>query len=261
MSLPATASPLDPSSTSKDALKLGLFSYPVLQAADILLYNTTHVPVGEDQAQHLEFTRELAIGFNHLYADEEPILIVPQTLLGPAKRVMSLKEPTKKMSKSDPNPRSRILITDTKEEIESKIKGALTDSMTGISYDPKSRPGVANLLELMTHCHKACTLSASSAESDDSSGHDRPSLDKLASLKPEHLANNLCDAGANMKYLKAKAAQKVNAVVEPIRERYEELISGNQKELENIAEEGAIRAETLAEATMERVRAAMGMKW
>ena len=78
-----------------ETASVGLFTYPILMAADILLYNTTHVPVGEDQAQHLEFTRELASGFNHVYSESQPLLTVPQTLLSPAKRVMSLTEPTK----------------------------------------------------------------------------------------------------------------------------------------------------------------------
>ena len=100
------------------AASVGLFTYPMLMAADILLYRATHVPVGEDQAQHLEFARELAIGFNHVHAGKQPLLTPPKTILSPARRVMSLVKPTKKMSKSDKNPSSRILITDTKEETQ-----------------------------------------------------------------------------------------------------------------------------------------------
>jgi tryptophanyl-tRNA synthetase len=235
--LPANASPLEPAS-NKDALKLGLFSYPVLQAADILLYNTTHVPVGEDQAQHLEFTRELAIGYNHLYpsnSPSEPLLIVPQTLLSPAKRVMSLTDPTKKMSKSDPKPKSRILITDPREDVYTKIRTALTDSIEGVSYDREERPGVSNLVDLLYH------------------------FDNSVAASPRELASDLKDL--SMRALKEKVADTIDVGIRDIRGRYEELMSGNQKELVEHAEGGARRAEEMAEETMKRVRSAMGMGW
>ncbi|CAN9105394.1 unnamed protein product [Alternaria alternata] len=224
LSLPANASPLDPSN-NKDALKLGLFSYPVLQAADILLYNTTHVPVGEDQAQHLEFTRELAVGFNHVYSESRPLLTVPQTLLSPAKR----------MSKSDPKPKSRIMITDSKEQIHAKLKTALTDSIEGVSYDRESRPGVSNLIDLMYH------------------------FDDSLAASPEDLANDLKDL--SMRALKEKVADTVDMGISDIRQRYHGLMSGDQKELVQCAEEGARKAEEIAESTMQRVRKAMGMAW
>lgn len=206
-----------------------------MQAADILLYNTTHVPVGEDQAQHLEFTRELANGFNHVYSESRSLLTVPQTLLSPAKRVMSLTEPTKKMSKSDPKPKSRILITDSREEIHAKLKTALTDSIEGVSYDRETRPGVSNLVDLMYH------------------------FDESIAASPEDLANDLRDV--NMRALKEKVADTVDLGINDIRERYQELMRGDQKELTEHAEEGAQRAEKIAENTMERVRIAMGMGW
>ncbi|RMZ73172.1 hypothetical protein GMOD_00008977 [Pyrenophora seminiperda CCB06] len=234
LSLPANASPLDPSN-NKDALKLGLFSYPVLQAADILLYNTTHVPVGEDQAQHLEFTRELAIGFNHLYPQEQPLLTVPQTLLSPAKRVMSLTDPTKKMSKSDPKPKSRILITDSRGEIHAKLKTALTDSIEGVSYDREKRPGVSNLVDLLYHFNDSGAAS------------------------PEELAGDL--ATLSMRALKERVADVVDARIRDTRGRYEELMGGDQKALVQHAEDGAKRAEGIAEETMKRVRSTIGIGW
>jgi tryptophanyl-tRNA synthetase len=196
------------------------------------------VPVGEDQAQHLEFSRDLAIGFNHLYASEsssQPLLTVPQTLLSPAKRVMSLAEPTKKMSKSDPKPKSRILLTDSKEEIHSKLKTALTDSIEGVSYDREKRPGVSNLVELMYH------------------------FDESAAASPEALANDLKDL--SMRALKEKVADTVDAGIKDIREKYEDLMGGDQKQLVEHAEDGARRAEEIAEETMKRVRNALGMGW
>ncbi|KAF2128576.1 tryptophanyl-tRNA synthetase [Dothidotthia symphoricarpi CBS 119687] len=238
LSLPQNASPLDPSPSNKDALKLGLFSYPVLQAADILLYNTTHVPVGEDQAQHLEFTRDLAIGFNHLYASDansQSLLAVPQTLLSPAKRVMSLTDPTKKMSKSDPKPKSRILITDSRDEIHGKIKTALTDSVEGVSYDRDSRPGVTNLIDLMYH------------------------FDEAAAGSPEELAADLKDL--SMRALKERVVDTIDGGIRDIRERYGELMGGDQKVLVEQAEVGAQKAEKIAEETMGRVRSAMGIGW
>jgi tryptophanyl-tRNA synthetase len=229
LQLPANASP---TAANKDQLKLGLFSYPVLQAADIVLYNTTHVPVGEDQAQHLEFSRELAIGFNHLYG---PLLAVPETLLSPAKRVMSLADPTKKMSKSDPKPKSRILITDSRQTIHDKLKSALTDSIDGVSYDREARPGVSNLVDLIYH------------------------FDQAGAASPEELAQGLKDL--SMRALKEKAADTVDMGIRDIRERYESLMGGNQKELIAHAEHGAQKAEAIAEATMVRVRNAMGIGW
>lgn len=229
MQLPDNASPL---ASSTNQLKLGLFSYPVLQAADILLYNTTHVPVGEDQAQHLEFTRELAIGFNHLYGS---LLTVPETQLSLAKRVMSLVQPNKKMSKSDPNPKSRILITDSRDAIHKKLRSALTDSIEGVSYDREARPGVSNLVDLIYHFGEAGAAS------------------------PEELAQDL--KNLSMRALKERAADTVDKNIAPIRERYDQLMSGDQKELVTHAENGAQKAEDIAESTMLRIRSAMGMGW
>ncbi|KAL6164505.1 Tryptophan--tRNA ligase [Exserohilum turcicum] len=233
LSLPSNASPLDPAANNKDALKLGLFSYPVLQAADILLYNTTHVPVGEDQVQHLELTRELAIGINHVHA--RPLLTVPETLLSPAKRVMSLTEPTKKMSKSDAKPKSRILISDSTAAIHAKLKFALTDSIDGVSYDREKRPGVSNLVDLMFH------------------------FDAAGAASPEELADDV--KNLSMRALKTKVADAVDAGISEIRARYQGLMAGDQKELIQHAEHGAQRAEVIAEGTMARVRSALGMGW
>ncbi|HEY9817055.1 MAG TPA: tryptophan--tRNA ligase, partial [Candidatus Obscuribacterales bacterium] len=127
---------------------LGLLSYPVLQAADVLLYQATHVPVGEDQAQHLELTRDLARAFNHRVAQN--YFLAPQTVLGDFKRVMSLRDGTKKMSKSDPSDYSRINLTDSADLIAKKIKKAKTDSLDHFSYDPASRPELANLLTIFS---------------------------------------------------------------------------------------------------------------
>ena len=146
------------SDVATEQLKLGLFSYPVLQAADILLHGATMVPVGEDQSQHIEFARSLARSFNAHYGNGENILIEPKPLISPAKRIMSLRDPTKKMSKSHADPKSRILITDTEEEVRAKLKSAVTDNEDGISFDPVKRPGVSNLVEILKHITRS-TLS------------------------------------------------------------------------------------------------------
>lgn len=125
---------------------LGLLSYPVLMAADILIHHVHAVPVGDDQTQHLELTRDLVERFNSRFGEEFPLpeRITPDI----GARVMSLQDPTSKMSKSDPNPASRILLTDTPDAIARKVKTAVTDSDRYVRYDWEEKPGVSNLLEL-----------------------------------------------------------------------------------------------------------------
>lgn len=141
------------SGKQKETACLGLLGYPVLQAADILLYRATHVPVGEDQLQHLELSREVARMWNSTFqaGAATPLLPLPTTLMldSDAKRIMSLKDATKKMSKSDADDASRINLTDSADVIADKIKKAKTDSHTGFTYDVQQRPEKSNLLMLM----------------------------------------------------------------------------------------------------------------
>lgn len=228
----------DKTSNEKDGhekLKLGLFSYPVLQAADVLVHGTTHVPVGHDQAQHLEFAREVANGFNHQYGAN--ILTPPETIISPAKRVMSLTNPVSKMSKSDRNPKSRILLTDSEEVIKQKVKSAITDSLSGISYNPPLRPGVSNLIDLIYHA----------------SGYDTSSAGNQEDLARE--MENM-----TMRVVKDRAAQAVNDLIQPIRERYTEIMEREGEELEGIAKAGAEEARNSAEVTMKAVREAVGFR-
>ncbi len=135
----------------KDRAALGLYSYPVLMAADILLYKATHVPVGDDQKQHLELAREIAGTFNDRYFGDSAngLLPLPEPLMmGAATRVMSLKDGTAKMSKSDPSELSRINLTDDADTIAKKVKKAKSDTIEGISYDKEARPEVSNLLTI-----------------------------------------------------------------------------------------------------------------
>lgn len=130
-------------------VKLGLFSYPVLQAADILIYKATHVPVGDDQSQHLELTRHLAEQFNNLYKINH--FPLPTTILAPSKKILSLTSSEKKMSKSDTNQDSVIYLNDEPDIIARKVKKAVTDSITDhFEYNPIDRPGVSNLINIVS---------------------------------------------------------------------------------------------------------------
>ncbi|KAF2151925.1 tryptophan-tRNA ligase [Myriangium duriaei CBS 260.36] len=235
LELDDNANPLDPSTKTK--LKLGLFSYPVLQAADILVHRATHVPVGEDQSQHLEFAREIAQGFNHIHGS---ILVPPETLISdfpplaaPAKRVMALDRPAQKMSKSHPNPKSRIQLTDTRDDITRKIRVALTDSIEGVSYDPMTRPGVSNLVDIVYH------------------------LDPTGAASPEELAKEF--EGLSLKTFKGRVAEVVDGALAPIRERYGEILADGGKKVDQAAAQGAEKATQSADATMKLVREAIGL--
>jgi tryptophanyl-tRNA synthetase len=132
----------------KAGSNLALYSYPVLMAADILLFRADAVPVGDDQKQHLELTRDLVERFNHRFGDEFPM---PEPII-PEKgaRIMSLQDPTAKMSKSDPDDASRILVLDDPDTIRKRLKRAVTDSETDVRYDWATKPGVSNLIEIMS---------------------------------------------------------------------------------------------------------------
>ncbi len=132
----------------KGGQNLGLFSYPVLMAADIVIHKAHAVPVGDDQTQHLEFTRDLVERFNHRYGEVFPVpeQITPEV----GARVMSLKDPTAKMSKSDPDPKAKVLVTDGPDVIRKKIRGAVTDSGHGVEYDLERKPGISNLLDMLS---------------------------------------------------------------------------------------------------------------
>jgi tryptophanyl-tRNA synthetase len=133
-------------SENKEFVGAGLFTYPTLMAADILLYNTTEVPVGEDQKQHVELTRDLAEKFNNTYGQT---FVLPEPVIPThGGRIRSLLDPTKKMSKSDSNPNATIWLLEKEEDIRKKIKSATTDSGSEISYDMQNKPGISNLLDL-----------------------------------------------------------------------------------------------------------------
>ncbi|KAF9104696.1 Tryptophan--tRNA ligase, mitochondrial [Mortierella sp. GBA35] len=132
--------------SATQGLQLGLFAYPVLMAADILLYRASKIPVGEDQIQHLELARDIATTFNKTVKTKH--FPLPQPIITETKRVMSLKDYSSKMSKSDPSDQSRINLADSPKDISKKIKRAVTDEIRGISYDRAERPAVANLVDI-----------------------------------------------------------------------------------------------------------------
>ncbi|KAJ5578857.1 Tryptophan--tRNA ligase [Penicillium hetheringtonii] len=214
-------------SEARAQLRLGLFSYPVLQAADILIHRATHVPVGEDQRQHLEFSRYTANSFNHLYGQIFP---TPEALISPAKRVMSLKEPTSKMSKSHPDPRSRIILTDSATEIQKKVKVALTDSEPKITYNPAERPGVSNLIEILSHFEG------------------RECLDIAAEFE-----------NASLRSLKEHVGERISFHLAEIRDRYVSIMDDRSGYLDSVARDGGEAARANADVTMRKVRKVMGL--
>ncbi|KAG5438434.1 hypothetical protein PCANB_002923 [Pneumocystis canis] len=202
---------------------IGLLAYPVLQAADILLYKTTEVPVGEDQLQHLELTCTISRIFNKIFS--EKIFTKPQALLTSSKKIMSLRNPKQKMSKSDPNPNSRILITDSSDIIKFKISHATTDSYYGITYDPDKRPGIANLLQIVASLN-------------------HPSSD------PTEIAND--NAEISHKAFKDFVAKSIDAFFTPIREHYHSIITQNISSYIQKNKIGTEKAQRIASRTMEQ---------
>jgi tryptophanyl-tRNA synthetase len=203
----------------------GLFTYPALQAADILLYDTEEVPVGDDQRQHLELARDLAIRFNGRYGNT---FVVPKHVIPPVgARIMDLQEPTRKMSKSLDSPQGTVEVLDDPKAVEKKVKRAVTDSDGEVRWDPEGKPGVSNLLSILA----ACT------------GGD-----------PEALADRYEQYGP----LKADTAEAVVERLRPLQARYAEL-AADPGAADAILAEGAAKARAIAEQTMERVRAAVGL--
>ncbi|WP_434341319.1 tryptophan--tRNA ligase [Motilimonas cestriensis] len=218
----------DKSDKHSNNVNVGLFSYPVLQAADILIYQADKVPVGEDQKQHLELTRDIATRFNNLYGEvfKVPDPFIPQV----GARVMSLQEPTKKMSKSDENPGGYIMLLDEPKQIEKKLKRAVTDSdeQARIYFDTTEKPGVSNLLTL---------LSVATGRT-------------IADLVPDY-------EDKMYGHLKKDTAEAMVAMIEPIQARFHQ-IREDQTELDRIMKQGAEKASARTEVTLKAVYDAVG---
>lgn len=208
-----------------DFVSAGLFTYPALQAADILLYDADEVPVGDDQRQHIEITRDIATRFNHRFGDT---FVLPKAVHPKAgARVMDLQDPTSKMSKSAAAENGIIYLLDDNAVISKKFKRAVTDSDGVVTYDRETKPGIANLLDILS----ACT-----------------------STPVEQLAEKYSQYGA----LKTDAGDAVIALVDPIRARYNDLMS-DPAELSRLLLIGNQRAREVAAVTLDRAHRAIGL--
>ncbi|MCD9623131.1 tryptophan--tRNA ligase [Rhabdothermincola salaria] len=212
-------------SDGADFVSAGLFTYPALMAADILLYDTDRVPVGDDQRQHLELSRDLAIRFNHRYGDT---FVVPEAAIPKVgARVMDLQQPTRKMSKSEDSPQGTILVLEPLDSVAKKIKRAVTDNDTEVRFDPEAKPGVSNLLSILG----ACT------------GEDPATVGETYTRYGD---------------LKAACAEAVVETLRPIQDRFAELAADPEGTAALLAK-GAAKAREVAVPTLARARHNLGL--
>jgi tryptophanyl-tRNA synthetase len=212
-------------SEGQEAVRVGLFTYPCLMAADILLYDTDRVPVGDDQRQHLELARDIALRWNHRYGEtfKVPEAAIPTV----AARVMDLQDPRAKMSKSRGTPQGRVEVFEDPASIARKIKRAVTDADGEVRYDPAAKPGVSNLLELL-----AVTTGST----------------------PHEVATRYSQYGP----LKADTAEAVVEFLRPIQARFEDL-SADPAATRDVLAKGAAKAASVASNVLERARGAIGL--
>jgi len=209
----------------QEFVSAGLFTYPVLMAADILVYDANRVPVGEDQRQHLELCRDIALRFNSRYGD---VFVVPEASIPRvAARVKDLQDPTRKMSASAASRGGTVLLLDSPAEIERKVKRAVTDTESEVRYDPEAKPGVSNLLTI---------------------------LGAATSRSPEDVAAGYTQYGP----LKADTAAALVELLRPAQERYGEL-AGDPAGTAALLEKGAAKARMVAGATLARAKEAVGL--
>jgi tryptophanyl-tRNA synthetase len=208
-------------------VSVGLFDYPVLMAADILAYDTDRVPVGDDQRQHLELARDVAIRFNHRFGRT---LVVPEATIPPVgARIMDLQQPTAKMAKSADSPHGSLPLLNNPAALAKRIKSAVTDSDGEVRFDPVAKPGVSNLLQI---------LAATSNR-------------EIPDIVAEY-------SGGGYGALKAAVADAVVEFVRPLQERYREL-ERDPAEVDRIVAAGATRAEEMSAPVITRVRDAVGL--
>lgn len=208
-------------------INAGLFDYPVLMAADILLYSTNKVPVGEDQKQHLELTRDIALRFNHSYGN---IFTIPEPYIAPhGARIMSLQDPSQKMSKSDTNDQNYIALLDSPEQIHHKLKRAVTDSGSEVRYDPLEKPGIANLLTIFAGVTGQTVMQLEATYA--TSGYGR-FKNELADAIVEHL--------------------------KPIQRQYQALRT-DQATLQGILNRGAAKAAERSQSILQKVHEVLGL--
>jgi tryptophanyl-tRNA synthetase len=210
-----------------ESVSVGLFDYPVLQTADIILYHTDEVPVGDDQRHHIELARDIAQRFNHRFGE---VFALPKAVHPPAgARVMDLQDPTVKMSKSSSSEKGIVRVLDPPEQIAKKLKSAVTDSGTDIRHDRAEKPGVSNLLEIFA-------------------GATGRGVDDLAAEYD----------GQGYGAFKGAVAEAVVELVRPIQDRYREL-AADPGEVARLLEVGADKARAIAQPTLEKAKGAMGL--
>ena len=215
-------------SETQDLVSAGLFTYPVLMAADVLAYRAEVVPVGDDQRQHIELMRNVAQRFNTRFGEQ---LVVPEGVYAEVgARIMDLQDPTKKMSTTGPSPQGTVYVLDEPAVVRKKFKSAVTDSGREIHHDREAKPGVSNLLEIYAVVRGLSIPDATRAFAD---------------------ARGYGD-------LKTMVGEAVVEYLAPVRDRYAELRS-DEAELEAILRDGAARARAIASGTLADVRAAMGV--
>ena len=216
----------DKSGENLDGVSVGLFTYPILMAADILLYDTKQVPVGEDQKQHVELTRDLAERFNKRFGNT---LVVPEPIIGKTgARILSLSDPNKKMSKSDPSAKSYVLLTDEPDMIKKKIMSAVTDSQSGVIFD-KDRRGLYNLLTIFSI---------------------------VTETLPDEIAARYQSRG--LKELKEDLAEQLIIFLTPIQTKIAQYMA-DPTELERTIKNGSDAAGVVAHKTLLRVKRAIGV--
>jgi tryptophanyl-tRNA synthetase len=216
----------DKARKQESGITVGLFTYPTLMAADILLYDAEYVPVGIDQKQHLELTRDIAIRMNNRYND---VFTVPKPLIATVgAKINSLTDPTKKMSKSDDNIKSRIELLDPEHIIKKRIKSAVTDSLGTILYDPEKRPGISNLMTIYS---------------------------SITGLTYDEIETKY--QGIGYATFKEDLGEIVHQELKPIQKRYNELI--NSKELDDILNKGRDRAIQVTERKLAKIKDRIGL--
>jgi len=212
-------------SAGKDSVGAGLFVYPTLMAADILIYNADLVPVGDDQKQHLELSRDLAHRFNTRFGDyfKVPEPYIPKV----GARIMSLDDGSKKMSKSNPNPGSYIALLDSPDVIRKKVSRATTDSGREVVYDPANKPEISNLMSILSHC---------------------------GNLSIEEIVSKY--EGQGYGAFKKEVAEAVVSVIEPLQARYNDIRSSGA--IHDILKQGAEKASAVADKTLADAKELMG---
>lgn len=218
----------DKSAQAGKNIPAGLFSYPVLMASDILLYQANLIPVGADQKQHIELTRNLAERLNHLYGED--LFTVPEPFIPKVgAKILSLQDPTKKMSKSDPNPKGHLYLSDSPKQMEKKIKGAVTDSESEIRFDLEKKPGLSNLISIQS---------------------------SILGKSVQEITQSY--QGKQYGELKVDTAEIVVQALQPLQEKTKTFLA-DRTELDSVLKKGAQKAREVASQTLQKVYQRVGL--